>query len=118
MEIRHMQAVKRVRLLGLLITGVLAAGVGQHLSVRVTAQQAPPAFTLDASWPRIPAKWKLGNVSSVAVDANDHVWVLHRPLSLPIAEQAMAAPPVLEFDAAGNFVQAWGGHASGYDWPE
>ena len=30
----------------------------------------------------------------------------------------MAAPPVLEFDAAGNFVQGWGGPGEGYDWPE
>jgi DNA-binding beta-propeller fold protein YncE len=27
-----------------------------------------------------------------------------------------AAPPVLEFDAAGRFVQAWGGPGEGYDW--
>src|SRR5262249_29392294 len=26
------------------------------------------------------------------------------------------APPVLEFDAAGKFVQGWGGPAAGYDW--
>ena len=30
----------------------------------------------------------------------------------------MAAPPVLEFDAAGEFVQAWGGDGSGYEWPQ
>ena len=29
-----------------------------------------------------------------------------------------AAPPVLEFDEAGNFIQAWGGPGQGYDWPE
>ena len=30
----------------------------------------------------------------------------------------MAAPPVLEFDEAGNFIQGWGGPGEGYDWPE
>ena len=30
----------------------------------------------------------------------------------------MAAPPVLVFDAAGNFIQAWGGPGNGYQWPE
>ena len=30
----------------------------------------------------------------------------------------MAAPPVLEFDADGNYVQGWGGPGEGYDWPE
>ena len=29
----------------------------------------------------------------------------------------MAAPPVLEFDAAGNFIQGWGGSGQGYEWP-
>ncbi len=29
----------------------------------------------------------------------------------------MAAPPVLEFDAAGNFIRAWGGPGEGYEWP-
>ena len=36
----------------------------------------------------------------------------------PDDQQANAAPPVLEFDAAGTFVQGWGGPADGYDWPE
>src|SRR6202022_510213 len=31
---------------------------------------------------------------------------------------SMAAPPVIVFDGAGNFIQAWGGPGSGYDWPE
>jgi hypothetical protein len=30
----------------------------------------------------------------------------------------MAAPPVMVFDAAGNFVKAWGGAGNGYEWPE
>jgi DNA-binding beta-propeller fold protein YncE len=30
----------------------------------------------------------------------------------------MAAPPVLVFDTAGNFVQAWGGSGNGYEWPQ
>jgi DNA-binding beta-propeller fold protein YncE len=28
------------------------------------------------------------------------------------------APPLLEFDIAGNFIQGWGGPGSGYEWPE
>jgi DNA-binding beta-propeller fold protein YncE len=36
---------------------------------------------------------------------------------LSAEEKSKAAPPVLEFDAAGNFVQAWGGPGPGYDWP-
>jgi hypothetical protein len=29
-----------------------------------------------------------------------------------------AAPPVLEFDAAGNLVGHWGGPGQGFEWPE
>jgi hypothetical protein len=75
-----------------------------------------PLFEVDSSWPKLPQQWKLGEVASVAVDRRDHVWVLHRPRSLPPGE--MAAPAVLEFDHTGNFVRAWGGPADGYEWPE
>jgi hypothetical protein len=58
----------------------------------------------------------------VSVDGQGHVWVLHRPRTLPESLRAMAAPPVLEFDAAGNFVQGWGGspmqNEKPYEWPE
>ena len=28
-----------------------------------------PMFEVDPSWPKVPAKWKLGDVSSIAIDA-------------------------------------------------
>ena len=45
------------------------------------------------------------------------MWVLQRPGTLAPEEKPRAAPPLLEFDAAGTFVQAWGGPGEGYDWP-
>ena len=36
----------------------------------------------------------------------------------PKGECCSAAPPVLEFDAAGNLVSSWGGPGQGYDWPK
>lgn len=70
----------------------------------------------------------LGQVSGVAVDAHDHVWIIHRPSSMtpsetgaaqhpPIADCCVSAPPVLEFDRAGNVVRAWGGPSAQYHWP-
>jgi hypothetical protein len=56
-------------------------------------------------------------VASTAVDEQDHVWVLQRPRALPPEEKGKAAPPVLEFDPSGNFVQGWGGPGDGYQWP-
>jgi DNA-binding beta-propeller fold protein YncE len=77
-----------------------------------------PTFEVDPTWPTIPDGWVLGVVASVAVDGRDHVWVLQRPSSLPREEAAMAAPPVLEFDAQGNFERGWGGPNPEYHWPE
>ena len=84
-----------------------------------------PQFAEERGWLKLPSKWRLGNTSAVSVDTDGHVWVLHRPRTLPEQLRPMAAPPVLEFDASGNFVQGWGGPspATGagsapYDWPE
>ena len=80
-------------------------------------QAEAPAFRVDPAWPKIPNNWQLGQVASVAIDSNDHVWVLQPPGTLAPDEKPRAAPPLLEFDAAGTFVQAWGGPGEGYDWP-
>src|SRR6195256_5492574 len=108
-----------------LIASIAVAGVaGAWLSATEAAAQASqaqarsmPVFEVDPSWPKVPAKWKLGDASSIAIDAQDNVWVLHRPRTLPADQAAMAAPPVMVFDGAGVFIQAWGGRESGYEWP-
>jgi len=77
-----------------------------------------PMFEVDRAWPRVPAKWKLGDPSSFAIDAQDNVWLLHRPRTLKPDDAPMAAPPVMVFDTAGSFIKAWGGAGTGYEWPE
>jgi DNA-binding beta-propeller fold protein YncE len=58
----------------------------------------------------MPNDWVLGLATGIAVDSQDHIWVLHRPRTVPEPElQGRAAPAVLEFDAAGTYVQGWGG---------
>jgi hypothetical protein len=81
------------------------------------AATASPKFRVDPSWPKIPNGWQFGQVSSVSIDADDHVWVLQRPGTLAPEEKSKAAPPVLEFTADGTFVRAWGGPGKGYEWP-
>jgi hypothetical protein len=52
-------------------------------------------------------QWILGAVVGVAVDARDHVWIVHRPSTLQPNETRSiwrAAPPVLEFDPTGASV--------------
>jgi DNA-binding beta-propeller fold protein YncE len=77
-----------------------------------------PVFEVDPTWPQLPNNWVMGIVSSVAVDGRDHVWLLHRPLSVDENLKSRAAPPVLHFDAQGRFVDAWGGPGQGFDWPD
>jgi DNA-binding beta-propeller fold protein YncE len=83
-----------------------------------------PQFEKDPAWPKVPSKWKMGFGSAVAVDADDHVWVLSRPHTIQNPRstapdtKSTAAPPVIEFDNAGNFIQGWGGESGpGYQWP-
>jgi DNA-binding beta-propeller fold protein YncE len=87
-------------------------------------------FEVDPFWPKpLPNQWILGQVAGVAVDARDHIWVIHRPgrltpqeigaaLTPPTAECCIPAPPVIEFDPDGNVVQAWGGSVTHEPWPE
>jgi DNA-binding beta-propeller fold protein YncE len=77
-----------------------------------------PVFQVDPAWPKLPNDWVLGVTSSVATDRRDHVWIFHRPRSVPDAMKGRAAPAVLEFDQDGKFVNAWGGPGQGYDWPD
>jgi hypothetical protein len=76
--------------------------------------ERPPVFELDPSWPKqpLPNNWGLGIVWAVKVDSRDHVWVLHQTAgqySEPLKKAGKdPAPAVLEFDAQGNFLNAWG----------
>ena len=76
-----------------------------------------PTFEVDPDWPQLPNDWITGEVSSMAVDGRDHVFALHRPHTVAEEDRDRAAPPVIEFDANGEFVNAWGGMGDGYDWP-
>jgi DNA-binding beta-propeller fold protein YncE len=80
--------------------------------------QQVPRFRAEGSWPKLPSQWIMAIVSSTWIDEQDHLWVLQRPNTLSDEEKPRAAPPVLEFDAEGTFIQAWGGPGTNYDWPE
>jgi DNA-binding beta-propeller fold protein YncE len=114
----------------LALTLVFAAGWPASTSTQVPSA---PAFQVDPFWPKpLPDPWILGSVTGVAVDAKDHVWVVHRGLDSLTArtEAGMAtdaktsetccapAPSVLEFDPSGSLAGRWGGPGNGYDWPQ
>jgi len=89
-----------------------------------------PMFEVDPRWPKpLPNGWLIGMTIGVAVDAEDHIWIVHRPETLsaneaaadqdpPTATCCSQAPPVLQFDQEGNLISAWGGPGDGWEWPQ
>ncbi len=117
-------------LLGLFISASFTACAAGPEANGGNAGGAAPAFKVDPNWPKpLPNNWIIGQVSGIASDAEDHIWVLQRPASLtedergatatpPLSKCCAPAPSVLEFDAAGNLLRSWGGPGKGYDWPQ
>src|SRR5882762_6847699 len=119
-----------------LVTLLPALGAGQYALDRTVAAQAKtavqaPRFEVDPMWPKpLPNHWLLGATIGVSVDAQDHVWIIHRSsatlnnnergaeLDPPTGECCKGAPPVLEFDPAGNLLRHWGGPGAGFEWPQ
>lgn len=91
--------------LGLLLTASV------HMTGQSSRSLQAPVFRADPSWPTVPNNWVFGEVSSIAVDSQDHVWIIHRPNTVPSDQRPKAAPPVLEFDSAGKLITSWGGRA-------
>ena len=95
----------------------------------VSNERMVPQFIVDPFWPQpLPNKWLLGRTIGIAIDARDHIYIVHRDqdemfmsqelgLDRGVAECCTAAPPILEFDRDGNLINAWGGPGDGYTWP-
>lgn len=108
--------------IGLVSTALEKAASAQARS-NVPQFEPDPLF-----FKNLPNRWVTGQISGIDVDRNDHVWVIHRPATIPDGEKSASlnppqslccipAPPVLEFDQNGGFVKAWGGPGAGYEWP-
>jgi hypothetical protein len=60
---------------------------------RAATADGPPTYAVDPTWPRpLPHGWGLGEVAGVAVDARDHVWLVHRPRTLTAGRPAPYHP--------------------------
>jgi hypothetical protein len=119
---------------GLTVTIALAAALGIHVQGHA-APLAParqvPYFEYDETFPKpLPNHWTIGTVVGISVDSKQHIWMVHRGSTLrpdelraehnpPLGECCVTAPPVVEFDYAGNLIQAWGGPSKTgeFDWP-
>ena len=105
-------------------TFVLALGIGfgflnplTQADPRTSANR--PSFRVDPFWPKpLPDNWVTGEVAGTCIDSNDHVFIVTRGFQTGglvspegVAGQPVksrASPPVIEFDRAGNAVNAWG----------
>ncbi|HKH71443.1 MAG TPA: hypothetical protein VKA59_08845, partial [Vicinamibacterales bacterium] len=113
----------------LVLSGVIAV----QYDAATQGPKGGPRYQVDPWWPRpfTNQSWVLGSVTGVTVDAQNHIWVVHRGGdSLEANEKGMmltppsatlccqAAPSVLEFDQKGVLVSNWGGPGQGYAWPQ
>ncbi len=111
-------------------TAVAGAPAGPAGAAEPAGQPRPdagaetPRFRVDPFWPSLPDDWILGQAAGVAVDARDHVWLVHRPRTLDARQRGeegmccVPAPPVIEFAPDGTVLRSWGGPGAGYQWPE
>ncbi len=113
------------------VLGALALGSSllQKRAVVEAAGVQAPRFEVDPMWPKpLPNHWVIGATIGVAADSNDHIWIIHREGSLEAKEKyatwapkasdcCVPAPPILEFNQAGDLVGHWGGKGEGFEWP-
>ena len=112
----------------LVVLGTASLVMKRRAVVEAASVQAP-RFEVDPLWPKpLPNHWVIGATIGVGVDSNDNVWIIHRPASLEAKEQYLtmkppqavccaAAPPVLQFNQAGDLIASWGGQGEGFSWP-
>jgi len=114
-------------ILGCLVALAGCSSPDRDAGVSIGTMNAPasssetPAYEVDPFWPKpLPNDWILGQVSGIAVDNDDNVWIIQRPRTLtaheagavqnpPATECCFPAPSVIAFDQAGNIIHAWGG---------
>jgi len=89
----------------------------------------PLHYLVDPDWPKpLPNNWIMGQVSGLAIDKYDNIWVYQRPRSLDTSENGavqqpqrsqccVPAPSVIEFNQAGEVLNAWGGPDYIPGWP-
>jgi DNA-binding beta-propeller fold protein YncE len=90
-----------------------------------------PQFEVEILWPKpMPNHWLLGSATGVAIDKQDHIFVVNLTDSFTarteiglsatpsLGECCDPSPNVLEYDSSGALVGHWGGPGQGYTWPE
>ena len=107
---------------GVALVVILGGARSEKIAIAQGQKPVLPIFEVDHRFPKMPDGLVLGGVGGVNADSHGNVWVFHRPHTL---EEGNAhengykpAPPVVEFDETGKYIQGWGGpSATGqYQW--
>jgi hypothetical protein len=107
--------------------GAACTGGDDIPSFEISGNQVPMFEPDPLFFSVLPNQWVSGQVGGLAVDSHDNIWVFQRPGTIPDGERGASldppravccypAPSVMQFDANGQFVQAWGGPGEGYEW--
>jgi hypothetical protein len=112
-------AIRTGLLLAAAASGFGPSALRPKLAAQDRAAVQAPIFEVDPFWPKpLPNHWNLGAAVGVWVDAQDHIWMVHRgnnqdtikglEMKPPFSEVCCAtAPRVLEFDQGGHLLRHW-----------
>jgi hypothetical protein len=113
---------------GILLTLIVAVGLWHPATGTANTAQTgqSPQFKVDPNWPKplpnpkdamgVQHQWVAGQVGGDCVDSHDHIFALNRAFQDgPVGgmfthwgSTSIPAPPVIEYDSAGNIVHTWG----------
>ena len=112
---------KRNYFMTALACGAMSLAVAVFIPSPLRAQAGAPKFEVDPYWPKpLPERWVTGEIGGLCVDAKDHVFLVQRVndvggmdghlegLTNDELNAGQAGPPIIEFDAEGKVVNAWG----------
>jgi hypothetical protein len=114
---QQMLSMRRFPLIAIIATLVLVS-LARDRGAQAQTGRHLPVLAVDPSWPQLPEDWIFGVAAGISTDADDHVWIIHRPGM--VTEKKVCckpAPVVMEFDASGKLLQSWNGAGHGYEWP-
>jgi len=105
----------------LCVGGMIAVGlIASNQTVLAQSAEQVPKFKYDPEFPKpLPNGWTVGVIGAIHITkADDHIWVAQRPNTVNASTENNAlkgigaccapAPPVIEWDNAGNLIKAWG----------
>lgn len=97
--------------MGRMRSHIFLIAVAVMLTLSATPKASITKYEEVKDWPRLPAGVEMGEAAGVAVDADGHVLVFHRPGRGfdPTATELLKDPCVLEFDPRdGKLIRSWG----------